>query len=143
MANQAQVTARVVSGRSPSRWKLSRCTSVTTSVTVVNTNTAGTAMRAPDHRAARAAPTSSPRPHRALEPAGVRRGADDEEQPGGGDDLGRALVEVRDLDLGERVVDRGTADDGHPVDDVDVVCASDLLDQVVGHALHQARATDE
>jgi hypothetical protein len=60
MANQAQVTARVVSGRSPSRWKLSRCTSVTTSVTVVNTNTAGTAMRAPDHRAARAAPTSSP-----------------------------------------------------------------------------------
>jgi hypothetical protein len=48
-----------------------------------------------------------------------------------------------DLDLGERVVDRGTADDGHPVDDVDVVCASDLLDQVVGHALHQARATDE
>ena len=49
-----------MSGRSAPRWNLSRCTRVTANVTVVNTNTAGMAMRAPDHRAARAAPTSSP-----------------------------------------------------------------------------------
>ena len=58
-ASHVHVTARVASGRSPSRWNRSRWTTVTTSVSVVNTNTAGTAIRASDQRAARAAPTSS------------------------------------------------------------------------------------